>query len=352
MAHVAIVGAGVMGTALAWPLSDNGHRISLVGTPLDRHIIDEAESRHVHPKLGRTLPGGVTPYHPEKLRTTLADADLIVSGVNSWGVDWIGDALAENLDRGRDVIAVTKGFRADDAGEVEIFPRVIAARVPAPLREKSNFMAIGGPCIAGELAGRRQSCVVFAAEEKEAAERTARLFRTGYYHVWSSSDLWGLELSVALKNAYVLGIGIANGRLEAVGGVDEAGAAMHNGAAATFAQALYEMEQLLTALGGTPSHAHSLPGAGDQYVTAMGGRTLRLGTLIGRGYCYSQAREMMAGETLETVAIITSMSRVYPRLRRQGLLRDAGLPLLETLIAAIIGDEIVSLPWHRYFASL
>lgn len=341
-----------MGTAVAWPLSDNGHRISLVGTPLDREIIEEAGGRYRHPKLNRRLPPRITPYHTEELKKAVEDADLIVSGVNSWGVDWIAEVLAENLERGRGVIGVTKGFRADEAGEIEIFPRVIAERVPQSIREKSTFMAIGGPCIAGELAGRRQSCVVFAAEEKEAAERVAHLFRTGYYHIWPSADLWGLELSVALKNAYVLGIGMAKGMLEAAGGADEAGALMHNPAAATFAQALYEMEQILTALDGTPAHAHGLPGAGDQYVTAMGGRTLKLGTLIGRGYRYSEAREMMAGETLETVAIIDSMSRVYPRLRRQRLLRDDELPLLETLIAAITKDDLVSLPWKRYFASL
>ncbi|MFP4375177.1 MAG: hypothetical protein ACLFPO_12670 [Spirochaetaceae bacterium] len=352
MAHVAIVGAGVMGTALAWPLSDNGHRISLVGTPLDREIIEEAKSRYRHPKLGRDLPPGVTAYHAEELGTAVEDADLIVSGVSSWGVDWIADVLAKQLGRGRDVIGVTKGLRSDDGGEVEIFPRVLARQVPESLRETCSFMAVGGPCIAGELAGRRHSCVVFAAEEKEAAERVARLFRTDYYHVWSSADLWGLELSVALKNAYVLGVGMANGMLVAAGGADEAGAVMHNPAAATFAQALYEMEQILTALGGTPAHAHGLPGAGDQYVTAMGGRTLRLGTLIGRGYRYSEAREMMAGETLEAVAIIDAMSRVYPRLQREGLVRDGELPLMETLIAAITEDVVVTLPWERYFASL
>ena len=61
---------------------------------------------------------------------------------------------------------------------------------------------------------------------------------------------------------------------------------------------------------------------------------------------------MMAGETLETVAIIESMSRVYPRLRKQGALGDDELPLMETLIAAITSDEVVTLPWERYFASM
>lgn len=36
---VAIVGAGLMGSATAWPLSDNGHSVRLVGTHLDGEII-------------------------------------------------------------------------------------------------------------------------------------------------------------------------------------------------------------------------------------------------------------------------------------------------------------------------
>lgn len=337
---------------MAWPLSDNGHSISLVGTHLDREIIDEAKRHNRHPRLRRELPPRVTAYQIEEIETAIAGADLIVSGVNSWGVDWIGETLAGALRDGADIIAVTKGLRAGPAGEAEIFPNVVASYFPEELRRRSSFMAIGGPCIAGELAGRRQTCVLFGADKKEVAERTASLFRTDYYHIWPTEDLRGLELAVALKNAYVLGVGIANGMLEAAGGVDDAGAAMHNPAAATFAQGLYEMEQLLAALEGTPAYAHSLPGSGDQYVTAMGGRTVRLGTLIGRGYTYTAAREEMAGETLESASIIASMGKIYPRLKKTGAFRDPDLPLLETLIEAVVEDRVVSLPFERYFRSL
>lgn len=352
MAQVAIVGAGIMGTAVAWPLSDNGHEISLVGTHLDREIIEEARKNNRHPRLDRELPPRVTTYQIEGINEATDRADLIVSGVNSWGVDWIGEALANALKAGKDIIAVTKGLRAGPEGEVEIFPHVIASYLPDQIRETSNLMAIGGPCIAGELAGRRQSCVLFGGADKAIARRTAELFKTDYYHIWPTEDLWGLELAVALKNAYVLGVGIANGMLEAEGGRDSAGAAMHNPAAATFAQGLYEMEQLLIALDGTPSYAHSLPGSGDQYVTAMGGRTVRLGVFLGRGYTYTAAREQMAGETLESASIITAMNKIYRRLKTSGRLRDAELPLLETLIQAVVEDKVVTLPFDRYFASL
>ena len=40
MATVVIVGAGMMGSALAFPARENGHEVRLVGTHLDREIIE------------------------------------------------------------------------------------------------------------------------------------------------------------------------------------------------------------------------------------------------------------------------------------------------------------------------
>ena len=40
MEIITIVGAGMMGSAMAIPAHDNGHEVRLVGTPLDREIID------------------------------------------------------------------------------------------------------------------------------------------------------------------------------------------------------------------------------------------------------------------------------------------------------------------------
>lgn len=38
MAIITVVGAGMMGSAIGIPASDNGHEVRLVGTPLDRAI--------------------------------------------------------------------------------------------------------------------------------------------------------------------------------------------------------------------------------------------------------------------------------------------------------------------------
>ena len=45
MAVITIVGSGMMGSALAFPARENGHEVRLVGTHLDREIIEAARTR-------------------------------------------------------------------------------------------------------------------------------------------------------------------------------------------------------------------------------------------------------------------------------------------------------------------
>jgi glycerol-3-phosphate dehydrogenase (NAD(P)+) len=336
MATVTIVGAGLMGTATAWPLHDNGHDVRLVGTHLDRDIIKSCKEQGFHPRLKRPLPEGVRPFFCEEISRALEGTEIILSGVNSYGVRWIGRTLAPYVRPEHLIIAITKGLEATAEGDPMILPDVLASELPASLRERIRIAAVGGPCIAGELAGRRQSGVVFACRDREAAERLAAAFRTSYYHVWTTTDLLGLEICAAMKNAYTVGVGLVQGILEKAGGVDAADAHMYNLAAAVFGQACTEIEQLLRAAGGTSSLAYGLPGAGDLYVTCQGGRTVKMGRLLGLGHAYEEARRIMAGETLEGAAIIHVMAAVVPRLEARGLIRNEDLPLLRALIDILV----------------
>ena len=94
MAIVTILGAGRMGTAVTWPLRDNGHEVRRVGTHLDAGIIGSCQDARYHPGLRRRIPDGVRPFYLEQLSEALTGADVIVSGVNSLGVHWIGRTLA------------------------------------------------------------------------------------------------------------------------------------------------------------------------------------------------------------------------------------------------------------------
>jgi glycerol-3-phosphate dehydrogenase (NAD(P)+) len=352
MANVTIVGAGFMGSAMAWPLSDNEHTVRLVGTHLDADIIKSCKEKHFHPRLKRELPQGVKAYYVEEIAEGLDGAEIIVSGVNSLGVHWIGKTLAPHLHAGQMIIAVTKGLEADSDGHLTILPDVLASELPSRIRDQIKYAAIGGPCIAGELAGRRQSCVVFGSRDHSAAEKLACAFRTSYYHVWTTTDLAGLEYSAALKNAYTLGVGLAFGLLEKSGGPDAANAFMHNTAAAIFAQGCTEIERLLRAAGASTSWAYSLPVAGDLYVTSVGGRTVRLGTLLGQGYAYAQARQMMSGETLESAEIVRAMSVALPKIFERGMLQPDEVPLMRALIDIVVHSKLVDLPFDAFFGNM
>jgi glycerol-3-phosphate dehydrogenase (NAD(P)+) len=170
--------------------------------------------------------------------------------------------------------------------------------------------------------------------------------------VWTTTDLLGLELCAAMKNAYTLGVGMVHGILEKAGGIDPADAHMHNLAAGIFGQACTEIERLLQGLGGTRSLAYGLPGAGDLYVTCQGGRTVKLGRLLGLGHTYEEARRIMAGETLEGAAIVHVMGKVVPRLVELGLVKNEDLPLLRMLIDILVHGRPVTLALDTFFGGL
>ncbi len=83
----------IHGSALAWPLRDNGHTVHLVGTHLDEDIIEACKQRGVHPKLKRTLPEGVQVYPFSRIDEGLEGAEVIVNGVSSFGIPWITEIL-------------------------------------------------------------------------------------------------------------------------------------------------------------------------------------------------------------------------------------------------------------------
>ena len=56
MATITIIGAGMMGSALAFPTAENGNEVRIVGTHLDRDIIDGCISNNRHPKFQKDFP--------------------------------------------------------------------------------------------------------------------------------------------------------------------------------------------------------------------------------------------------------------------------------------------------------
>ncbi|PKL13514.1 MAG: hypothetical protein CVV52_05705 [Spirochaetae bacterium HGW-Spirochaetae-8] len=240
---------------------------------------------------------------------------------------------------------ITKGLHIDKEGNIALFPDIVANRFPESIRKRVFPVAVGGPCIAGELAARRHTCVMFGSRDKAAAAACSEAFSTPYYHIQPTDDLMSLELGVAMKNAYTVAVGMAYGMLTA----DEAKADMHNTAAALFAQGCYEIRDLMRLVGGNEQLSSALPGAGDFYVTSVGGRTITLGRLLGSGKSYAQAELILQGVTLESVQIIREMSRALRIWERKDLIGPRSFPLLRMLIDVVVNGKELSIPFDEMF---
>jgi glycerol-3-phosphate dehydrogenase (NAD(P)+) len=348
MATVVILGSGVMGSALAVPLAENGHDVRLVGTHLDRAIIDAIRATGVHPGLDRELPVSVRAYQLEELEAAFEDAEIVVSGVNSLGVGWAGERLAPLLRPGQLVIMVAKGVRAAENGDLRILPEVLAEPVAADVREGVGWAAIVGPAIAGEVAARRETCVVFCGTDETVLDRLAATFRNDWYHVWTSTDLLGCEICAATKNCYALGIGLAEGELERRGEGASPDRA-HNYEAALFAQSAAEMRQWVSLLGGDPETASWLPGVGDMYVTSTGGRNVRVGQLLGTGLGFTDAAARLGNPTLEGAAAIRVFGDALGKLTDRGVVAEDDFPLMRHLYEVIGLERPLNMPWSRFF---
>ena len=84
MSVITFVCAGQMNSAITFPAFENGHEVRLVGSPLDRDIIDGLRKDNFHITLKRTLHDGIKYYQIEELQEALEGADLILGGVSSF----------------------------------------------------------------------------------------------------------------------------------------------------------------------------------------------------------------------------------------------------------------------------
>jgi glycerol-3-phosphate dehydrogenase (NAD(P)+) len=347
MAVFTIVGAGMMGSAMCWPLRDNQHQVRLVGTPLDEEIIYSIKQNNFHPKLERIIPSDVESFSYKQLSEAIQGTDVIIGGVSSFGVDWFAQTVGPLLRPEVPVLLVTKGLEAKLDGDLLILPEALNSKIHAFERGNYSFNSIAGPCIAHELAACRQTCVVFTGKNAATLTYLKNLLGTSYYHIWTSTDAIGVETCAAMKNAYALGVGLAVGMMEKAG--PDGLANMYNPQAALFGQSCHEMCLLLDLMGGGVENITWLPGVGDLYVTVFGGRTVRLGKMLGQGIPFSQAREIMSGVTLESVEIITRVCRAMPKLAERGKIHMHDFPLLLHLNNILQNGSQAQIPWESFF---
>ncbi len=344
MAVVTIIGSGMMGSALAFPARENGHEVRLVGTHLDREIIECCRKTSRHPKFTKDFPDGLKFYQIEDVEEALEGADLVIGGVSSFGVEWFAEKILPILPESAPVITVTKGLMDLPDGSLITYPAYWQSKLDK-LGKKLSLNAIGGPCTSYELVAHDQTEVAFCGENLEILHWIRSIMQTDYYHISLSTDVTGIESAVALKNGYALGVALTVGLNQKAFGLDSE--LHYNSQAAVFYQSVREMAKLLELLGaGTVNNL--AVGVGDLYVTVYGGRTRLVGVLLGRGLSIEEAKSELNGVTLESLVVAERVARAVRILAKQGSANLEDFPLLLHIDDILTQGREVDIPWNAF----
>ncbi len=334
----------MMGSALAFPARENGNEVRLVGTHLDREIIEVSKKTNRHPKFNCDFPNGLSFYQIEELERALEGTDLVIGGVSSFGVDWFADHVLPKLPDNMKILTVTKGLLDTEDGKLISYPEFWESKA-VEMGKSFSFNAVGGPCTSYELVFHDQTEVTFCGKNLEDLSYIRSLMQTDYYHISISTDVIGVESAVALKNGYALGIALTIGVNQKLHGDDSE---LHfNSQAAVFGQSVKEMARLLE-FQGAPDLDNLCLGAGDLYVTVYGGRTRLVGILLGKGLNIDEAKAQLNGVTLESLVVSERVARAVKKNITDGKLRAEDFPLLLHVNEIVTEKAAVNIPWEAF----
>jgi len=263
--HIAILGAGNMGTALAQALARTGGRVVLWD-----HFAEVVDDINRARSNRRYLPG-VALHEGIRAEGRCEDAvrgaQLVVLAVPSPFLRGALQQALPALEADAVVLSVAKGI---DPATREPVHRVIAAQLGG-----RPLALLAGPAIANEFARGLPTAVVLAAEPVAIAERLRPLFAGDVFRVATTADVSGAALGGILKNIYAILLGY----------LDATSGGGRNLEAAALNASLREMSVLAVALGAERDTIYGLAGLGDLVATGFSddSHNRKFGRRLGEG---------------------------------------------------------------------
>ena len=347
MARIIILGAGAMGTAFAFPCLDNKHDVTIVGTHLEDEFIDNLKkNKNFHTGLKINVPEKIKFLKFEKFDDVFkSNVDLVVIGVSSKGIEWASNQIIKisKIKNVPELLMLTKGlsiYKNNYELLIDKLKRLLSSNGVS----KIDISAVGGPCLASGLANRVHSSVVIANENIKTAKKIADMVNTSYYHTSFSDDLNGVEVSAAIKNIFSMAVGTAKGLCSKDASDEIREKNYLNTASALIKQSIYEMEIFVEHLNGKKETVRGLAGLGDLYVSSGGGRNAMMGSYIGEGLTFSEAKKTkMEKVTVEGADLAKEIAKKVNEDFDQ-----KKLPLMLGMINAIVDDKKLELDWESF----
>jgi len=289
-----VIGAGSWGTALAIQFARSGRPVRLWGRDRERlaaiavsrcneRYLQSArfpESLHVEPQLPAALAGA-------------RDALVVVP---SQAFRPVLSQLAPLLGPDMHVAWATKGFEQESLK----LPHQVAREV---LGAGRGIAVLSGPTFAREVGAGLPTAMTVASPDAAYAQALARELSSANFRAYTSTDILGVEIGGAVKNALAVGAGLSDGL--------GFGA---NTRVALITRGLKEMTRLGLALGAQAETFMGLAGLGDLVLTCTDdqSRNRRFGLLLAAGRS-AQSALAEIGQAVEGYAAARTIQAVAAR---------------------------------------
>lgn len=310
--RVAVLGGGSFGTVIANLSASNGHPTTL----WLRDPQQLADMRETHENT-RYLPGfQLCPelQFSDDLLTTVAQADLIFVSIPSKAFRTVLQSAKASLRPEQMLVSTTKGI---EKGSFALMSEI--------LREETGLSRIGvisGPNLAKEIMSKQIAGTVVASHDEVLRDSVHAVLSCPYFRVFSNTDIYGVELSGALKNIYAVASGIA-----------AAHKLGENSRAMLLTRSLAEMSRFAVHLGANPLTFLGLAGVGDLIATCSSSlsRNYQVGFAIGQG----QTLQEIVEELEQTAEGINTIEMVKHRADALGI----RMPLVSGLYEIIFNGR-------------
>jgi len=322
MAHIAILGLGNWGTAIArmW-LADNHH---VKGWTVEQEVYESITMNSINSKYlpNHSLEGLEATMHIEE---ALDGIEIIVLAVPSSVILDVVDQILPHLRPGHVLLDLAKGLAPGN--------KLISEAIQQKLNDagmNNTLAVVTGPTIAPEAASGVMTTALVASEDMSVAQHLATTLTTQTFILHPAADPAGAELWGAFKNVVALACGLVDG-LKTVGSL-----VGDNLKAAIFMAGFKEGCILLPQLGARAEVAFGPAGLGDLYVTATSphGRNRTMGEKLGTGLTVEQALDEM-----HMVAEGIRATRMFAERAETGKIDTPFTKALNTLLDGYIDAE-------------
>lgn len=315
---IAVVGTGMWGTTLAVQLALGNRAVHWLA-----RNAEEAQQLRQWGENRRFLPG--IPF-PSNMRISgdpqqaLPGCDIVLLVVPSEAMRQNLRWIAAGISPGSMLVSATKGLEVDHG---KTMSQLIREELPEV--DRGCVLALSGPNLAREIARGQPAAAVLAGTDADLAQQARARLMLPRFRIYTSTDVFGVELGGALKNVMAIVAGICDGlRLG------------DNAKSALLTRGVAEMTRLGVAMGAQPLTFAGLAGLGDLMATCASrqSRNRHVGEQLAQGKSLAEILQAM-----ENVAEGVPTTRAAVRLARS---LNVELPITELLYDVLFGGTTVA----------